>query len=83
MIFRQPISQTGQQQDSDSSRFRQLTSEHQPLLPKLTQEQITGYFEYRLATDKLCVAEAKALEKGKCVFDGKRIEACSVHITTN
>jgi hypothetical protein len=43
----------------------QLQLEHQIHLPKLTKEQIDGYFKYRMADDNEQISDLKALQKGK------------------
>ncbi|XP_048253634.1 uncharacterized protein LOC124152775 isoform X1 [Haliotis rufescens] len=67
--------------DWPSSGFRQLVPEHRHLLLKLSEGQIEVYLNHRAAVDKLCMSDLKALEKGKLMFESKRIDACSVHIS--
>ncbi|XP_071139766.1 uncharacterized protein [Mytilus edulis] len=59
--------------------FQQLRPEHKIMLPKLTTEQIEGYFLYRMAEDRQASGDIKALEKGKKMFESHRILACSFY----
>ncbi|XP_071150729.1 uncharacterized protein [Mytilus edulis] len=61
------------------SGFRQLLAEHKMVLPKITKEQIDAYFVYRLAGDKQCAADIKALTKGQLMYDSNRVQACSIN----
>ena len=61
------------------SGFQQLRSDHKIMLPKITEEQIEGYFLYRMADDREASGDVKALEKGKQMFESHRIIACSFH----
>ena len=60
-----------------TSGFKQLRPEHRILMPKITNEQVEGYFVHRMAVDNLATADVKALEKGKDMFAGHRVLACS------
>jgi hypothetical protein len=62
-----------------TSGFQQLRSDHKIMLPKITEEQIEGYFLYRMADDREASGDVKALEKGKQMFESHRIIACSFH----
>lgn len=65
------------------SGFKQLVPGHKILLPKIRREKVDAYFQYRLAaTDNLAVKDVKAIEKGEKLLVSGRIEACSVHITS-
>lgn len=67
--------------DWPASGFKQLTRNHKIHFPKLTTEQVEGYFRYRITSDSQATSDVKALEKGKLLFESKRVEACSVHVT--
>lgn len=62
-----------------TSGFQQLRSDHKIMLPKITEQQIEGYFLYRMADDREASGDVKALEKGKQMFESHRIIACSFH----
>jgi hypothetical protein len=49
------------------------------LCPEVINEQIEGYFLYRMADDREASGDVKALEKGKQMFESHRIIACSFH----
>ena len=57
--------------------FFPTISEHRILMPKITNEQVEGYFVHRMAVDNLPTADVKALEKAKDMFAGHRVLACS------
>nr|XP_022298372.1 uncharacterized protein LOC111107453 [Crassostrea virginica] len=59
--------------------FQQLTEEHRNLLPSVCQEQIDLYFVHRLAGDKQCCGDFKAIEKGRLLVESDRIFAVSFH----
>lgn len=63
--------------------FHQLQQSHKILLPKLSTAQVDGYFEYRLASDSHAAADIKAIEKGKRLLEGRRVYACSIHVSTD
>jgi hypothetical protein len=60
--------------------FHQLQLEHQIHLPKLTKEQIDGYFKYRMADDNEQISDLKALQKGKKMYESQKIYACSINV---
>ena len=60
-----------------TSGFKKLRPEHRILMPKITNEQVERYFVHRMAVDNLATADVKALEKGKDMFAGHRVLACS------
>lgn len=56
--------------------FQQINMMHRLLMPKLTREQVTGYFIYRLAGDQETSNDIKALSKGENMVE-TRVLACS------
>ncbi|XP_048779437.2 uncharacterized protein LOC125682910 [Ostrea edulis] len=60
--------------------FKQILQEHKCIIPKITREQIEAYFLYRLADDRQCTGDLKALVKGQDMFDSNKVLACSVCI---
>jgi hypothetical protein len=59
--------------------FKPLRPEHKILLPKVTLDQVEAYFLYRMANDREACNDIKAMEKGKEMFKGHMILACSYH----
>lgn len=60
-----------------SKGFQQLTEVHRDIIPKLCLEQIDLYFVHRLAGDKQCSGDVKAIEKGRHLVESRRIQAVS------
>ncbi|XP_062587298.1 uncharacterized protein LOC134248928 [Saccostrea cucullata] len=65
------------------SGYQQLQKEHKVFLPKITTEQINQYFVYRIAGDKQFTKDIKAVSKGSAMFQGNRVQACSVVVKEN
>eukprot|EP00105_Crassostrea_gigas_P029744 XP_011451771.1 PREDICTED: uncharacterized protein LOC105345344 [Crassostrea gigas] len=65
------------------SGYQQLQKEHKVFLPKITKEQIDQYFVYRMAGDKQFTKDIKAVSKGNAMFQGNRVQACSVTVKDN
>ncbi|XP_061184370.1 uncharacterized protein LOC133192371 [Saccostrea echinata] len=60
-----------------SKGFQQLTEIHREVIPQLCLEQIDLYFVHRLAGDKQCSGDVKAIEKGRNLVESRRIQAVS------
>ena len=50
-------------------------------MPPLLEGHITGYFEYRVACDRMCNSDLQAVTKGKAMLEARRVEACSYAAT--
>uniref|UniRef100_T1IN67 Uncharacterized protein n=1 Tax=Strigamia maritima TaxID=126957 RepID=T1IN67_STRMM len=63
--------------------FKQLSSDHKSYLQLLTSCNVICYMKHRIAADNEEVNNIKALEKGKLMYDGRKIEACSICVVDN
>lgn len=46
-------------------------------LPSIKEGDISGYFEYRIACDRLSTNDTQAIKKGQVLFESDRVQACS------
>jgi len=60
-----------------ASGFRQILHSHREVLPPVLEGHIAGYFTYRVASDNIANSDIAALQKGRALLEGDRVETCS------